>query len=198
MRRIILACVAVLFASCITLQEAEARRGVVPIPCTGDKVVKIADLPEGFRHASGVKIDLGYVYHGCFEGEWVGYVGSSDTYISFKPEMLMAAGSLAGLGPAPQPPGVWKAALSHPGQFWAEWLWVAILGLAPFGVLAKSKDKDAVVNAARPEVARAPVAAAIREPVTAQRAPAVRMPRVTRSVPTVRQQPGTGFGRRRG
>lgn len=196
MRRFIIAGAVAAVAVCVPVHDAEARRGIVPIPCTSDKVVKVADLPTTFRHKSGTKIDLGYVYHGCFSGEWAGYLGGSDKYIPFKSDMVKTVGAFAGLGPSPQAPSVWASAMSHPGQFWAEWLWVAILGMVPFGLVAKARGATTGVAPSDAPGEPAPAFAAAR-PMPRQHAQAAHSARPVRSA-RMGDQAGTGFGRRRG
>ena len=62
---------------------AEMRAGL-PTPCIGDKIVHVAELPNQAT-PDGQRFNLGYRFSGCFSGEWVGYIGDSDRYLSFSP-----------------------------------------------------------------------------------------------------------------
>ena len=109
-------------------QDAEARRrggGFFVIPGIGGSsgtIVKVLDLPdiEVLRREDGTYVDLGYLFHRGSGGQWIGYVGSSTSYLEMSETQIEALLLVAGvdkLPPVPERPaaGLW---------------WVAILGLA--------------------------------------------------------------------
>ncbi len=106
--------------------SAEAK---VPIPCTGDKIVKVAEMPKtpAFKTPSGQQVDLGYLYEGCFKGKWVGYVGSSRRFVTWPQGVLPVLITGAGLSGVPEPPGIMWGLWHAPGQFLAEWIWIAVV-----------------------------------------------------------------------
>ncbi len=149
----------------LTLATTTRSEAGIPIPCTGDKIFKVADLPAELKRPDGVKVDLGYMVSGCFSGRWIGYVGSSSQYLDlFKPAspgnlsslaVMVAAGWLPAM---PEEPGFWSSAWSHPGAFWAEWLWLVLAPLIGLTALFKQKTSDTGLTASN--VAPTPAAAA--------------------------------------
>lgn len=64
--------------------SAQTASAGFKIPCTGDRLVKVMDVPKSAQ-PEGKTIHLGYRFPGCFEdGEWVGYSGSGSTYYELK------------------------------------------------------------------------------------------------------------------
>lgn len=87
--------------------EAKRRSFFIPIPglSASEKIVKVVDLPDkpALRRNDGTYIDLGYL-HRTGGGEWVGYVGSSTTYVPLRGDRLKAFMRAAGLRELPPPP----------------------------------------------------------------------------------------------
>jgi hypothetical protein len=134
----VLAVFAVVIALTAASGGAEARRGGLPIPCMSSKLVKVMDLQD-LTDARGTRVDLGYMYTGCFSGEWIGYIGSSSQYLTFKdgtlPEMMAAHG---GGKPVPDEPSLFWGMTTHPGQFWVEVGFVVLgIGFALFAGFKK-------------------------------------------------------------
>ena len=97
-----------LFAVAAT--HAEERRGIrvpigVPGLSGGETIQKVLDLltVAALKRSDSKYVDLGYLHKGGGEGEWIGYIGSSQTYLpldEFELKMLL---KIAGM-PTP-PPG---------------------------------------------------------------------------------------------
>jgi hypothetical protein len=119
----------VLAALCFGAVAAEAK---VPIPCTSDKIVKVADLPktDAFALPGGEHIDLAWLYQGCFSGKWVGTFGASDRYINWNDAMVAEVVAAGGMKALPETPGLFRGMTSAPGQFWVEWLFIVLSGAA--------------------------------------------------------------------
>lgn len=164
---------------------AEAK---VPIPCTSEKIVKVAALPKtaDFALPNGQHIDLGYLYTGCVSGKWIGYVGSSSRYMTWKDDMLPDIAAAAGMKALPDAPGLVWGLINAPGAFWVEWMYALVLGL-----LAVFKGSSALVRAnaspgARPvtaETEAAPTAAAASARIAPASTPLPQ--RTARLAPTV-------------
>jgi hypothetical protein len=102
-----------------TALATPAQAGI-PIPCTGEKLIKISE--QGHPRSDGSVVYLGYKAH-CFGGEWVGYL-SDRNYVKLPDATDEATIAQAfGYDKLPSPPGVF----SDPLAFWVEWLWMAIL-----------------------------------------------------------------------
>jgi hypothetical protein len=100
----------VTFFCLVGSQEAMARRGFrfFSIP-TGETIVMVKDLPNipELRRPDGTYIDLGYHFKPFSKGEWVGYVGSSSSFLNFTEtelQLLLKLGRLDKLPPVPQRP----------------------------------------------------------------------------------------------
>jgi hypothetical protein len=105
----------------------EAAEAKIYIPCTGDRIVKVLDIPA-MKRADGTSVDLGYLFPGCFsDGEWIGYTGKSDSYIRLDEASLKRLLAAAGLKAAPPTPSRWH----YPETMWLEGL--TVLALAGFG-----------------------------------------------------------------
>jgi hypothetical protein len=139
MRRIFVLLAAVLMATGLGVQPADA--GKVPIPCTSEKIVKVADLP-GIKGPRGQTVALGWLYTGCFSGRWVGYVGSSTSYLTWQDGMLPAVVAQARVK-MPNEPGFWFGATSAPGAFLAEWIWIVVLMLMTVAIIVQSQRNKA-------------------------------------------------------
>lgn len=110
MHRLLTFAVTAIIALSLATPAAEAkRRGgfIVPIPglSSSEKIVKVVDLPDkpALLRRDGKYIDLGYL-HGSGGGEWVGYIGSSTTYVPLRGGKLQAFMRAAGLRELPPPP----------------------------------------------------------------------------------------------
>ncbi len=122
---------AAVFAGMAAFSIGEAHAGV-PIPCTGEKIIKLAEFPPEL-HSDWRHVDLGYIFKYCFNGEFAGYIGVGKSYIKFNEEMQE---SLRAMNmPAP---GFWSAAWNNKGVFWVEWTWLALSALLG-GALLKNK-----------------------------------------------------------
>lgn len=109
----------------------------VPIPCTGEAVIKVLDIPalkgleiQANRGQREKSLDLGYKYTGCFSGKWVGYLGSSRSYLPLNENQLKMLLAAAGLDQPPPVPGFWSAPLSVQ---WPVFLWGGIIGFVVVG-----------------------------------------------------------------
>jgi len=164
----------VFVAAAIALMAAftsQAAHAGIPIPCTGEKLVKVADLPATAQ-IGGQHFDLGYKFSWCFSGAFVGYLGNSSHYLKSEAvDLLVGAGLIP---PLPEAPGFWSAAWHNKGVFWVEWLWIGLIGLAGGAGL---KNKMLYGTFAHPDViakqraaAAAKAAAATAPSATAARA----------------------------
>lgn len=92
----------------LALASAAPAEAKIPIPCTGDRIVKVVDIPAA-NQPPNMTIDLGYKFPGCFsDGEWVGYIGKSDQYIKLDEQRLKLVTSMAGLKELPPEPSRWQ------------------------------------------------------------------------------------------
>ena len=129
MRKVILRTLGAFVLAVVTqgLQVIPASAGRIPIPCTGEALVKVLDIPVlQALQAQGTAGDqvtaLGYKFIGCFGGEWVGYTGSSSTYAALdetKLKMLMAMAGRTELPPAP-------SFMATPSASWVVWLYLVL------------------------------------------------------------------------
>lgn len=179
---------------------ATAEAGKVPIPCTGERLVKVLDIP--WPATGGMpKIDLGYKFTGCWGGEWVGYTGGSGKYLQLSTEQMTILLLMAGRKELPSPP----FRLFHPGAMWVEWLWALIVLFALASTDWKSRGSPVdpqtalVSDVPDQEKARADaINAEIARRVAAQAQPSLRAPapkpagRATVQRPSIR----TSFGQR--
>jgi hypothetical protein len=95
---------AALFALALVALPAGASAKIY-IPCTGDRMVKILDVPalKG-KGPEGADVALGYKFSGCVgDGEWIGYLDSRQ-YLTLDEPKLKAILSAAGLTAAPPSP----------------------------------------------------------------------------------------------
>ncbi len=119
MHRALTFCVATLLALGMLATQADAKRRsyFIPIPglSSGEKIVKVVDLPDkpALLRDDGKYIDLGYL-HRTGGGEWVGYIGSSTSYVPLRGDRLQAfmrAAGLRELPPAPEKPSIFSEPL---------------------------------------------------------------------------------------
>lgn len=129
-----------LLALVILSDSADARRRMrlpifVPIPgaSSGGSIVKVLDLPDSAltRRADGRYVDLGYRFIGGSGGEWVGYVGSSRSYLPLSPSALQGLMLVAGLKELPPVPQ--RPSSSGGGMF----MLLAAAAILGFGLLKK-------------------------------------------------------------
>ncbi len=95
---------AVLFALALLAWPAAANAKIY-IPCTGDRLVKVLDVPalKG-KGPDGADVALGYKFPGCFgDGEWIGYVDSRQfvTLDDGRLKMVLEAANLKAAPPTP-------------------------------------------------------------------------------------------------
>jgi hypothetical protein len=173
----------------LTAMAAEAK---VPIPCTGEKVVKVMDLPkvEAFSMPGGQHVDLGYLYQSCFSGKWIGYVAGSSRYMSWKDGMLPEAMAAGGVSSMPQEPGFFWGLIHAPRAFMAEWAWIVTIIIIGISVWFSGRADKKRVEAERAEfeaAAQAVAASASALPGVTPRRPA-RLPE-TRAGRALSSQP---------
>ncbi|MEI2804448.1 MAG: hypothetical protein V9G18_00385 [Albidovulum sp.] len=90
-------------AAVALMAGAPAAEAKIYIPCTGDRLVTILEIPKE-KQPAGEKIDLGYLFPGCFgEGEWVGIAGH-DSYHKLDEQTRRALLTRAGLEELPPTP----------------------------------------------------------------------------------------------
>lgn len=159
--------------------QSQAHAGKVPIPCTSEKIIKVADLP-GVAMPDGTTVALGYLFQGCFSGKWIGHVGSDRTYLNLPDAFFETMGPSRGLTAMLQEPGFWASAWANKGLFWVEWLWIVVAGGILLSVVfGKGKVKSGTANAASAES----LSPAIPSPPSSQPASspvATRLPASTR------------------
>lgn len=130
---------------------AAAHAGI-PIPCTGESIVKVLDIPvlaqvevDAGGHKIEKRFDLGYKFSGCFGGEWIAHTGSDREYVAVDDARLQMMLRAAGRTTLPPVPSFWKSRQAPP-----VYIWLAIFGFAAVSVtLKKSKDSDAAPAADR-------------------------------------------------
>ena len=96
--------------SCLVLSVALAARAEakIHIPCTGDRLVKVAEVPAA-RQPPGQVIHLGYLFPGCFsEGEWIGFSNESGKYYKLNDAQRADLVRRAGLRALPPTPSRWS------------------------------------------------------------------------------------------
>jgi hypothetical protein len=144
---------AVFVVSLVLLKApAEAAKLPIPIPCTGETLVKVLDIPQS-ETVIGRRIDLGYKFTGCSGGEWIGYIGSSSSYLPLKPEMLSALLMLAGRDAPPPVPN--RLTSGGYGWFWPLALLLGLFVLLKHLIFGR---KEAAANAVVAEGQTSPVA----------------------------------------
>lgn len=88
------------------VSSADAK---IPIPCTGDRLVKILDIPAlNGKGPNNADVGLGYKFPGCFsDGEWVGYIDSRN-FVQLDETRLKSVLAAAGLKSTPPVPSRWQ------------------------------------------------------------------------------------------
>ncbi len=127
MLRAVIAAFAVLVTSSMLTTKASA--GI--LPCTGQSLIKVLDVyyPRGLegRHAIKLrdqKVHLGYLFDGCFKGEWVGFIAEDKPHVALNDQQLRALLYVTGMNELPPVPSYW----SSPENYRKGLMWV-ILGL---------------------------------------------------------------------
>lgn len=120
---------------------APASAGI-PIPCTGETLVKVLDIPAlagievpANRTMATKRLDLGWKFTGCSGGEWIGHIGSNSSYVSLDAERLTMLLGAAGLTEPPPVPSFWSTSSNYGPVL----LWGGIGILAVFGTLAQKR-----------------------------------------------------------
>lgn len=94
---------------CLGSHEAFAGRRFFGGGFGGESLVLVKELPdiEALHRPVGKYVDLGYKFNRLSGGEWVGYIGSTRTYLPLtEPQLsiLIAVGGLDTLPPVPSRP----------------------------------------------------------------------------------------------
>ena len=110
-------------ASLVFFGGATVAQAGIPIPCTGESIVKVMDLANMPKARNGERLALVYKFKGCFSGEWVGYVGSSSAYLRLDERKLKLMMTLAGRKQLPPEPSRWQ----HPQELIWPGIWAAII-----------------------------------------------------------------------
>jgi hypothetical protein len=85
--------------------SAGAADAKIYIPCTGDRLVTVKEVPKAKQVPGGPVLHLGYKFPGCFgDGEWVGTTDESKKYYSLNPTQLKALAERAGFSAVPPTP----------------------------------------------------------------------------------------------
>ncbi len=116
----------------------------VPIPCTGESLVKVLDIPalaseevDAHGRKTVSRRDLGYKFSGCTGGEWVVHVGSDSRYIPLSDGQLQLMLLAAGLTEPPPVPSFWSSRQSVP-----VYIWGFAVGLLAIGALFKGRGEQ--------------------------------------------------------
>lgn len=111
---------------------SSAAEAGIPIPCTGESIVKVLDIPglaqvevDAMGRRIEKRFDLGYKFSGCSGGEWVAHVGSDREYVSVSQVRLQDMLRAAGRTELPPVPSFWSSSNSTP-----VYIWLAIIGFA--------------------------------------------------------------------
>lgn len=123
----------------------------VPLPVFfswgGEQIIKVAEFPDTaqFKSGDGQHIDPGYKYKQItlfftpiwnYDGEWCGYVGSSERYLKIDKSTLDAAANVAGITlPMTPSPSFWE---SYGGKL----LWLGVVALILLAGTSGSKKRD--------------------------------------------------------
>ena len=136
-----------LVATALLLASAIPAQAGVPIPCTGESVVKVRDIPNAPRMSNGQPVALGYLFKGCFSGEWVGHVGSDSQFIRLNEKKLKLLMTIANLKELPPEPSRWE----HPGELVVPGVWAIIVAFAIGGGLLNAGKGKAPAPAQAPQ-----------------------------------------------
>lgn len=124
-----------------------AANAGVPIPCTGESLVKVVDVPamagvtiKANQDLKEKRLDIGYKFIGCFGGgEWVGYLGHSTRYLPLDAQQFQTLVTAAGLGAPPPVP----SRLFYWETMKVPLLWLGILGFALVYTAFDKRNKEA-------------------------------------------------------
>lgn len=155
MLRALVAAIAMLVTTCMLTSNASA--GI--LPCTGQSLIKVHDVyyPRGLEGRQVIrlrdqKVHLGYLFKGCFKGEWVGFIEEGKPHIPLNDQQLRALLYVTGMKELPPPPSYWSSPENHRnGLMWLILGLVVIIAavLQQMGVLAPKE------NTREPEAATA-------------------------------------------
>jgi hypothetical protein len=82
-----------------------AQAGMIPIPCTGDRIVEVREIPIEKQIWSDHVVHLGYKFPGCFgQGEWIGYTGDNSSYVRLDDRLRALMFQRAGYTTPPSEP----------------------------------------------------------------------------------------------
>lgn len=142
MLRAVVAAIALLVTSSMLTGTASA--GV--LPCTGQSLIKVLDVhyPRGLEGRQIIrlrdqKVHLGYLFSGCFKGEWVGFIEQDKPHLPMTDQQLSALLYVTGLKELPPVPSYWSSPENHrKGLMWLILGLVVIIAavLQQMGVLA--------------------------------------------------------------
>ena len=93
----------------VEAKQIRAAFMLVGVDDTNAQIVKVLDLPDVpmLKREDGRYVDLGYKWGTSGDGQWVGYIGSSTSYVPLTKELratLMMVGALKEMPPAPKRP----------------------------------------------------------------------------------------------
>jgi hypothetical protein len=122
MLRAAIAAIAILVTSSMLTSPASA--GV--LPCTGQSLIKVLDVfyPPGLEGRQVIKlrdqkVHLGYLFMGCFKGEWVGFIAEDQPHVPLTDQQLRALLYVTGLKELPPTPSYWSSPENHrKGVMW--------------------------------------------------------------------------------
>lgn len=127
-----------------------AHAGKVPIPCTGESIVHVLDIPatKGLEIPANKDMEtkvlnLGYKFKYCFWGEWVGHLGSDSRYLPLTEHSLTMLLASAGLTEPPSRPTIF----SHPSANWVFWMYVVVFGCIAVSIAFKKPTEPATGEA---------------------------------------------------
>jgi hypothetical protein len=121
-------------AAAMVVASAVPAEAGIPIPCTGESIVKVRDIPNAPRAKNGHRVALGYKFKGCFDGEWVGYIGSRRQYIRLSKRRQLQLIMLAGYKRLPPPP---PSRWQHPRELLVPGVWALLLTVGAASTLVK-------------------------------------------------------------
>ncbi len=148
MLRAAVAAITMLVTTCMLTSTASA--GI--LPCTGQSLIKVQDVfyPRGLEGRQIIKlleqqVNLGYLFKGCFKGEWVGFIAEGQPHIPLTDQQLRALLYVTGLKELPPTPSYWSSPENHrKGVMWLILGLVVIIAavLQQMGVMTR-KDEGA-------------------------------------------------------
>lgn len=136
-----------LIAASLLLAASPAYAGI-PIPCTGETIVKVLDIDSVRGRKPGIAglierpIDLGYKFSGCTSGKWVGYTGESGRYLDLPEPLLKLLLLKAGRTEFPPAPSF----MSTPSASWVVWMYIVLFIPAVLAGIFSKKDQSALAS----------------------------------------------------